>query len=125
MSRERFAEACRAEGAPVSADRYSSLNFTYGLLHLAPLYNDFDRTKLGGCFYDPTRPEQASGLGYAPGSLPVTEDICSRMIGIPALADVPESVIAQIGTAMQKVARHGAGAPVPTSQQVDKSTSRH
>ncbi|MBN1344058.1 MAG: DegT/DnrJ/EryC1/StrS family aminotransferase [Phycisphaerae bacterium] len=104
MSRERFADACRAEGAPVSADRYSSLNFTYGLLHLAPLYNDFDRTKLGGCFYDPTRPDLAKGLGYAPGSLPVSEDLCSRMIGIPALADVPEAVVELIGRAMRKVA---------------------
>ncbi len=105
-TRERFAEACRAEGAPIAADRYSSLNFTYGLLHLAPLYNEFDRTRLGGCFYDPTRPETARGLGYAPGSLPVTEDICSRMIGTPAWAGVPESTIEKIAEAMRKVARN-------------------
>lgn len=111
VSREAFAKACQAEGAPIAADRYSSLNFTYGLLHLAPLYNDFDRTKLGGCFYDPTRPELARGLGYAQGSLPVTEDICSRVIGMPALADVPESTVAKIGQAMAKVARHAKQIP--------------
>jgi hypothetical protein len=106
MSRDRFAEVCRAEGTPVAADRYSSLNFTYGLLHLAPLYNQFDRAKLGGCFYDPTRPELAKGLGYAPGSLPVTEDICTRIVGMPALTDVPEPVVERIGLAMRKVAIH-------------------
>lgn len=107
MSRDRFAEACRAEGAPVTADRYSSLNFTYGLLHLAPLYNRTDRTKLGGCFYDPTRPESGKGLGYVPGMLPVTEDICARIVGMPALTDVPEEIVAKIGQAMCKVARQG------------------
>lgn len=108
ISRERFAEACRAEGAPVTVDRYSALNFTYGLLHLAPLYNHFDRRSLGGCFYDPTRPELAHGLGYLPGSLPVTEGLCQRLVSLPALADVPEGVVTQIGAALRKVALHAA-----------------
>src|ERR1051325_1874474 len=67
VTRERFAEACRAENVPMTVDRYSSLNFTYGLLPLAPLYNSFDRTQFGGCFYDPTRPETMKGLGYKLG----------------------------------------------------------
>ena len=103
-SREPFAGACMAENAPVSVDRYSSLNFTYGLLHLAPLYNALDRTKLGGCFYDPTRAELARGLGYEPGALPVTESICNRLIGVPAFADVPEETVEKVGLAMRKVA---------------------
>ena len=106
LSRERFAEACQAENAPVRVDRYSALNFTYGLLHLAPLYNSFDRRSLGGCFYDPTRPEQATGLGYALGDLPVTEGICNRIIGVPAFTDVPEATVEQVGLAMRKVAEH-------------------
>ena len=108
ISRERFAEACRAEGAPVTVDRYSALNFTYGLLHLAPLYNHFDRRSLGGCFYDPARPELAHGLGYLPGALPVTEGLCQRLVSLPALTDVPEAVVAQIGAALRKVALHTA-----------------
>ena len=103
-TRERFAEACQAENAPVRVDRYSARNFTYGLLHLAPLYNEFDRRQLGGCFYDPTRPELATGLGYRAGDLPVTEDLCDRIIGVPAFTDVPESVVEQVGLAMRKVA---------------------
>jgi dTDP-4-amino-4,6-dideoxygalactose transaminase len=103
-SREEFAAACQAENAPVHVDRYSALNFTYGLLHLAPLYNRFDRRTLGGCFYDPTRPELACGLGYRPGDLPVTEALCQRIVGTPAFTDVPEAVVRQVGLAMRRVA---------------------
>lgn len=104
ITREQLAEACQAEKAPVRVDRYSALNFTYGLLHLAPLYNSFDRTRLGGCFYDPQRPELARGLGYKLGDLPVTEDLCTRVIGTPAFTDVPERAVEQVGLAMKKVA---------------------
>lgn len=110
LSREDFASACQAENAPVQVDRYSALNFTYGLLHLAPLYNRFDRRRLGGCFYDPTRPELAQGLGYRLGDLPVTEGLCNRIIGTPAFTAVPETVVEQVGMAMRKVARQ-AGRP--------------
>ena len=106
ITRERFAEACKAEGAPVSVDRYSALNFTYGLLHLAPLYNNFDRTKLGGCFYDPTRPELAKGLGYKPGDLPVTEKVCNQLIGVPAFTDVEVEQVEKVAQAMRKVAEN-------------------
>ncbi|MBT3379986.1 MAG: DegT/DnrJ/EryC1/StrS family aminotransferase [Lentisphaerae bacterium] len=105
-TRDEFAQACQAENAPVNVDRYSDLNFTYGLLHLAPLYNGFDRGDMGGCFHDPERPELRNGLGYKQGDLPVTEDICSRMIGTPAFADVPEDTVERVGLAMRKVAHH-------------------
>ena len=104
VSRERFAQACSAENVPMTVDRYSSLNFTYGLLHLAPLFNRFDRRTVGGCFYDPTRPELAQGLGYRRGSLPATEAICEQIVSLPALTDVPETVVTQIGRAIRKVA---------------------
>ncbi len=104
VSRDRFAEACSKENVPMTVDRYSSFNFTYGLLHLAPLFNRFDRGKLGGCFYDPTRPELARGLGYKKGSLPVTEDVCERIVSLPAFTDVPESAVEQVGLAIRKVA---------------------
>jgi len=103
-SREKFSDACQAEGAPVTVDRYSARNFTYGLLHLAPLYNAFDRRQLGGCFYDPTRLDLAAGLGYKLGDLPVTEDLCNRIIGVPAFTDVAEKQVEQVGLAIRKVA---------------------
>jgi dTDP-4-amino-4,6-dideoxygalactose transaminase len=108
-TREKFAEACAKENVPMTVDRYSSLNFTYGLLHLAPLYNSFDRAQLGGCFYDPTRPELTKGLGYKKGMLPVTEDVCERIVSLPAFADVPEETVEQVGKAILKVATHFSG----------------
>jgi hypothetical protein len=42
---EEFVEAVRREGAPLSADRYSQVNYTYGMLHQAPLFTTLDRRK--------------------------------------------------------------------------------
>lgn len=99
--RERIVEAMAAEGAPVTADRYSDLNFTYGLLHAAPLFTTVDRTRLGGCFYDPTRPEAP-----APPALPVAEDINRRLISLPGFIDVSRESLAEVAGAMRKVMAH-------------------
>lgn len=93
-------KALQAEGAPVNKDRYSNMNFTYGLLHTAPLFTTFDRTTLGGCFYDP---KAYTGGPVAPPSLPVTEDVCTRLLGTYAFVDVDEAFIHQIGDAFEKV----------------------
>lgn len=92
-------KALQAEGAPVNKDRYSNMNFTYGLLHKAPLFTTFDRRSLGGCFYDPT-----SYVGpVEPVTLPVTEDVCRRMLGTFAFVDVEEEYLIQIAHAFKKV----------------------
>jgi dTDP-4-amino-4,6-dideoxygalactose transaminase len=111
LSREQFAEAVQAEGAPLSVDRYSNFNYTYGLLHLAPLFNTFDRTQLGGCFYDPTVNGGKPVERYRPGSLPVTEQVCQQLLGFPAFTDVPEEFVIQCAQAVRKVA-----AAAPTLQ---------
>jgi len=46
--REQFVEEVRKRGAPLSADRYSQINYTYGVLHQAPIFTSLDRRKLGG-----------------------------------------------------------------------------
>jgi dTDP-4-amino-4,6-dideoxygalactose transaminase len=97
---DRIEEALTAEGAPVHKDRYSNVNFTYGLLHQAPLFTTFDRTKLGGCFYDPL---DSRGGPVAPPVLPVTEDVCSRLLSTHAFAEVNESYLLQIARAFRKV----------------------
>lgn len=95
---DRIEEALTAEGAPVTRDRYSNQNFTYGLLHKAPLFTTFDRSTLGGCFYDPTRPEPT------PASvLPVTEDVCGRLLSTPAFTDVDEAFLMELAEAFAKV----------------------
>lgn len=97
---DRIEEALQAEGAPVHKDRYSNMNFTYGLLHQAPLFSTFDRTKLGGCFYDPT---YYKGESVAPPTLPVTEDICRRLLSTEAFTEVNESYLFEVAQAFRKV----------------------
>lgn len=97
-ARDRIVEAMAAEGAPVTADRYSDLNFTYGLLHAAPLFTTVDRRELGGCFYDPTRSDVPSRP-----TLAVAEDINQRLISLPGFIDVTAESLAQVAAAMRKV----------------------
>ncbi len=98
VSRERIVEAMRAEGAPIAADRYSDMNYTYGLLHAAPLFNEVDRRQLGGCFHDPIRSERP-----VKPSLPVAEDLNQRLISLPGFIDVTAESLAEVATAMRKV----------------------
>jgi len=98
VERERIVAAMQAEGAPVTADRYSDINFTYGLLHAAPLFTTVDRRELGGCFYDPTRPEPP-----ARPTLPVAESLNRRLISLPGFIDVTRESLTQVAAAMRKV----------------------
>lgn len=97
---DRIEEALKAEGAPISRDRYSTTNFTYGLIHRSPLFTSFDRRELGGCFYDPT---SYKGPPVKPPSLPVTEDVCTRLMGCYAFVDVSEEFLLQVAAAVRKV----------------------
>jgi len=96
-------KALQAEGAPVHRDRYSNINYTYGLLHKAPLFTTFDRTQIGGCFYDPTR---YAGEPVEAVSLPVTEDVCARLLSTYAFVDVDEPYLLDIADAFRKVMTH-------------------
>ncbi len=97
-SRERIVEAMAAEGVPITADRYSDLNFTYGLLHAAPLFTTADLRSLGGVFYDPSRTD-----GPVRPSLPVAETLNQRLISLPGWIDVERGSLEQVAAAMRKV----------------------
>lgn len=103
VSLDLIEQAIQAEGAPVKRDRYSDLNNTYGGLHKAPLFTTFDRTTLGGCFYDPT---VYRGEPVAPPDLPVTEDVCGRLLSTYAFVDVDAEYLEQTGAAVRKVMTH-------------------
>lgn len=102
-SRERIAEAIQAEGAPVNADRYSSYNYTYGLLHTAPLFTSFDRCAIGGCFYDPTLSRAEEKKYQKIRKLPVAEDMAQRLIGTTAFIDTNRQYLKEICLAIIKV----------------------
>lgn len=97
--REKIVAAIQAEGVPINADRYSSFNYTYGLLHAAPLFTRFDLRSIGGCYYNPERENSLSPLV----SLPVAEDIATRLLGTYAYADVQEKSIHQMARGIRKV----------------------
>jgi dTDP-4-amino-4,6-dideoxygalactose transaminase len=97
--REDFVEAVRAEGAPLSADRYSQINYTYGMLHQAPLFTSFDRRTVGGCCYDPTRPWSANNSSV---SLPVCEAVAQRLVSFPRFDNASEEFVRSCGRALRK-----------------------
>ncbi|NQU09382.1 DegT/DnrJ/EryC1/StrS family aminotransferase [bacterium] len=99
VSRERIVAAIQAEGVPLDADRYSSYNYTYGLLHTAPLFTEFDRRSIGGCFYDP----EADAAPRPVVGLPAAEDVAGRLVGTPAYADTDEESLHQMAAGIRKV----------------------
>jgi dTDP-4-amino-4,6-dideoxygalactose transaminase len=111
VSRDTIVKALAAEGAPITADRYSAFNYTYGLLHTAPLFTRFDRSTLGGCFYNPSQPTNPNAITP---SLPAAEDIAQRLLSMYAYIDTPEECFHQIIQAVRKVLQHADDLqPVP------------
>lgn len=99
-TREEFVAAVNAEGAPLAADRYSQINYTYGMLHQAPLFRTFDRRSLGGACYDPTRPWRENLCNV---SLPNCERLCHQLVSFPRLDDASPTFVKQCGRALRKV----------------------
>jgi len=98
-SRDRIAEAIQAEGIPLAADRYSNFNYTYGLLHTAPLFTTFDLRSIGGCYYDPR-----SSQGVRPAvSLPESEGIVGRLVGMEAFIDIEPEMVVAMAEGIRKV----------------------
>lgn len=99
-SREEFAKAVRKEGAPLTADRYSKVNYTYGMLHKAPLFTKLDRRELGGACYDPTRLWEDT---VRPVSLPVCERLTEQLVSFPRLDTASQRYVRGCGRAIKKV----------------------
>ncbi len=98
--REKFVEMVRAEGAPLTADRYSQINYTYGMLHQAPIFTTLDRRALGGGCYDPTRPWHQNVSSV---SLPVCERMSQQLVSFPRLDRASEQFVRSCGRALWKV----------------------
>jgi len=98
-SRQEFVEAVQSEGAPLEADRYSQINYTYGMLHQAPLFTTFDRRTLGGVCYDPTRPWSP----VTPAPLPTCERLARQLVSFRRLDQASEKFVRSCGKALHKV----------------------
>jgi dTDP-4-amino-4,6-dideoxygalactose transaminase len=97
--REAFVAACRAEGVPITVDRYTQVDTMSRLLHQSPVFNDFDRSGFGGAFgsvrLDPLPRET---------SLPVAERLSRQLVSLPPQTKVRESYVRELARAMCKVA---------------------
>jgi dTDP-4-amino-4,6-dideoxygalactose transaminase len=110
---EEFVAAIRAEGAPLDVDQFRG-----SLLHTLPLFNELDRTKLGGGCYDPTRPWHENLSKVA---LPATERVTERLVKFPPiLYALPESYVRSCARAVKKV----AAALVPAAAAAERVPRR-
>jgi dTDP-4-amino-4,6-dideoxygalactose transaminase len=101
--REAFVKAVRKEGAPLIADRYSQINYTYGMLHKAPLFTTVNRPEeLGGGCYDPTRKWEETVSNV---TLPVSERLTNQLVSFPRLDTTSERFVRSCGQAIKKVVR--------------------
>lgn len=98
--REEFVEAVRGRGVPLSADRYCQINYTYGMLHQAPLFTSLDRRALGGVCCDPTRPWQDIATRV---SLPVCERVSQQLVSFPRLDQISPQSVRRFGQTLRKV----------------------
>ncbi len=116
LSCEEFVKAVQAEGAPLTLDRYSKINYTYGMLHRAPLFTTMHRPSLGGCCHDPTRPWEELVQTV---SLPASERLCTQLVSLPRLDSASQRYVRACGRAMRKV----LAATVPAHTQPLKPAS--
>jgi dTDP-4-amino-4,6-dideoxygalactose transaminase len=110
--REAFVTACRAEGVPLSIDRYTQVGENARLLHEAAIFNEFDRSGFGGAF-------GALRFDRLPREtrLPVAEKLSLELVSLPPFTKVSEGYIRQCAQAMRKVAE-----TAPTIQDLRTGT---
>jgi len=97
LSVDRFCEAVRAEGVQAAAPHRRPM------LHLHPLFNDADiyghgkPTRIANSDRDMRQPE---------GSLPVTEAVYDRVLGVPWFKHFDKTIIQEHALAFRKVAEN-------------------
>jgi dTDP-4-amino-4,6-dideoxygalactose transaminase len=99
-TREDFVKAVRKEGVPLTVDRYSQINFTYGMLHKAPLFTTLHRPSVGGCCHDPTRPWEEQ---LSTATLPISEKYADQLVSLPRLDTTSRRFVCGCGRAIKKV----------------------
>ncbi len=96
--RDAFVKAVKKEGIPLTADRYSELNYTYGMLHKAPLFR-VDRRTISGACSDTTR--DASEI--QPDELPNAERLSRQLVSLPRLDTATDGYVRACGRGIRKV----------------------
>jgi dTDP-4-amino-4,6-dideoxygalactose transaminase len=103
-SREAYVHAAKAEGVPLSVDRYTLFGKGWGLLPDSPLFKSTDLSGLGGVM---GRALEDYRSRPAP-ELPQTRKVEVQLVSLPAFAKVPESYVRDVARALRKVAEAAA-----------------
>ncbi len=120
-SREEFVKAVRKEGAKLTADRYSQVNYTYGMLHKAPLFTSVHRPSVGGSCCDPTRPWEDT---IRTDTLPVSERLTEQLVSLPRLDSASKGYVRASGRAIAKVLKGLGVTEKPRSAAEEKVIPR-
>ncbi len=97
LTRDRFLEACAAEGAGMGGERYDGL-------HEQQIFLDFDADGISETYVVPRRDD--GKLRYGHGTLPRTEDILQRVILTPTFAAAEDALVDLWIAAIRKVIEH-------------------
>jgi perosamine synthetase len=95
-----FIQAARAEGVPISNERYARIGKRKHMLNETPIFSTFDGSELGG--FLPT--EAAPAKTTPAGALPVVSSLSDRLMTLPAFTKVPERFVQECAAALRKVA---------------------
>src|SRR5439155_1690387 len=83
---KRFIKAAKAEGVPISEERYARIGDAKRPLHRSPIFAALDVSSLGGNL-------AATRDGREPPHLPVTEGLAGRLLKLPPFTKVPERYV--------------------------------
>ena len=98
---KRFIKAAKAEGVPISEERYARIGDAKRPLHRSPIFGALDVSSLGGNL-------AATRDGREPPHLPVTEGLAGRLLKLPPFTKVPERYVRECARALRKLADHAA-----------------
>jgi dTDP-4-amino-4,6-dideoxygalactose transaminase len=102
--RGAFVNACRAEGVPISADRYTLIGRSLSMLHRTTTFTNVDLSKFGGDLPDAAEHQRQRGAA----KLPNCDLLSEQLITLPPLTRVKARYVQQVGQAIRKVAEAAA-----------------
>jgi dTDP-4-amino-4,6-dideoxygalactose transaminase len=105
----QFIEAAKAEGVPVSKERYARLGKRKRMLSETPIFSTLDGSTLGG--FLPTSPDFQPN----PDDLPVVSTLSQRLMTLPAFAKVSEQYVRDCAAALKKVVACAANSESETT----------
>ncbi len=100
---DAFVEAARAEGVPVTAERYSAIGPHGRMLHQSPIFTARSPFAFAA--------GRAAEPAFEPPRLPISEGLEGRLLSLPPFTKVPERLIRECARALRKVADAAASRP--------------